>query len=248
MKIGVWVGVFLVGGLGVGLGAEQLHVQAAPPPGAGKAPAPAPSALPADLLWMIGPQDRRPARPPPVTPALRERGRALFRERCALCHGERGDGRGPLADRLTIAPTNFTAGVYKLRSTPPGALPTDEDLFGTLTRGLHGTPMQPWRELPAADRWSLVTHLKSLSPRFEREPRGRPVLVPIAPRETADMLEEGERIYVSLGCGRCHGDSGRGGGPAGEPQPGAGKARVEPRDFTRGRFLRGAGWRTSTSP
>jgi cytochrome c oxidase cbb3-type subunit 2 len=119
---------------------------------------------------------------------------------------------------LLIPPTNFTTGTYKLRSTPAGALPTDEDLFGTLTRGLHGTSMQPWRDLPASDRWALVAHLKSLSPRFDREPRGRPVLVPIAPRETGDLLDEGEN--------------------AGPRAPGS--RRPEPRDFSRGRFLRGA--------
>jgi cytochrome c len=131
-------------------------------------------------------------------------------------------------------PTDFTRGVYKLRSTPSGSLPTDEDLFATITRGMHGTSMQRWPQLAQRDRWALVFHLKSLSPRFRQEQPGPSLVVPAPPRETASVRERGQQAYLRLNCGSCHGDSGAGDGdrPDNFQEPS--------RNFNRGRFIRGA--------
>jgi cytochrome c oxidase cbb3-type subunit 2 len=131
-------------------------------------------------------------------------------------------------------PTDFTRGVYKLRSTPPGSLPTDEDLFAAITRGMHGTSMQRWPQLVERDRWALVFHLKSLSPRFRREQPGPSLQVPTPPRETSSLRERGQQAYVRLKCGSCHGASGAGDGdrPDNYQEPS--------RNFNRGRFIRGA--------
>jgi mono/diheme cytochrome c family protein len=171
---------------------------------------------------------------------MRARGRTLYQARCAVCHGARGDGRGALVEGLRPPPADFTRGVFKLRSTPAGSLPTDGDLFSTLTRGMHGTPMQPWRQLSPDERWALVLHVKSLSPRFRQERAGPPVPVPTPPRESEDLRDHGELLYVRLRCGACHGDAGAGDGPARESYRRAGKRDVRIRDFTRGRFIRGA--------
>lgn len=46
-----------------------------------------------------------------------KRGQAAYLKRCAVCHGEAGDGRGKLAASLTPKPTDFTApGVLAKRS------------------------------------------------------------------------------------------------------------------------------------
>ena len=37
---------------------------------------------------------------------------------------------------------DFTKGLYKFRTTNSGELPTDEDLFRTISRGIPGTTMQ----------------------------------------------------------------------------------------------------------
>jgi cytochrome c oxidase cbb3-type subunit 2 len=201
---------------------------------------PDPTDWPGDLLWMIGPRDGRALKPAPrPSAALRERGRIIYRVGCAKCHGDEGDGRGPLANGQTVRPTDFTRGVFKVRSTPSGTLPTDLDLFATITRGMHGTPMHPWRQLDELDRWGLVLHLKSFSPRFGSERPGRPVGVPIAPRETGGLQDRGERLYVQLRCATCHGDQGAGDGPARESLRLRGDRAMRIRDFTRGRFIRG---------
>src|SRR6185503_13433947 len=56
-------------------------------------------------------------------------GKRVYVARCAPCHGERGDGKGPVAPYLTPDPRDFTAGVYKVRTTESGQPPTDDDLF-----------------------------------------------------------------------------------------------------------------------
>lgn len=46
-----------------------------------------------------------------------KRGQAAYLKRCAVCHGEAGDGRGKLAASLDPKPTDFTApGVFARRS------------------------------------------------------------------------------------------------------------------------------------
>jgi mono/diheme cytochrome c family protein len=37
-----------------------------------------------------------------------DRGGTLFKNKCQLCHGSRGDGRGPAAESLTRHPVGFT--------------------------------------------------------------------------------------------------------------------------------------------
>jgi mono/diheme cytochrome c family protein len=189
---------------------------------------------------MIGPRPEAIPPAPRPTPPLLERGASLFRDRCAACHGTRGQGDGIAAGRLKVKPTDFTRAVFKLRSTPTGRLPTDEDLFTTLTRGLHGTPMLPWRSLEPEDRWALVLHLKSLSPRFRTERPGLPIGVPRPPSETDTLRAQGAALYHQLRCAACHGDAGAADGPAtleyAKLRAGRG---VRVRDFTRGRFIRG---------
>jgi cytochrome c oxidase cbb3-type subunit 2 len=194
-----------------------------------------------DLRWMIGAPVAPPKTPPPAeTPKLRALGRALFERRCAGCHGENGDGRGPHAERLRVRPTNFTLGVYKLRSTPAGSIPTDRDLFVTLTRGVHGTPMVPWTALSEEERWALVFRLEAFSVRFREERPARPISVPAPPKEDRQLRERGAVLYGKLLCARCHGEEGAGNGVAARIYDRTADRPMRARDFTRGRFIRGA--------
>ncbi len=60
--------------------------------------------------------DRGYAREAQAAPTAGER---LYVESCAACHGQKGDGKGPEANRLKTKPRDFTGGIYKFRSTPP---------------------------------------------------------------------------------------------------------------------------------
>jgi mono/diheme cytochrome c family protein len=127
--------------------------------------------------------------------------------------------------------------VYKLRSTPTGTIPTDRDLFQTVTRGIHGTPMLPWKQLAEDERWALVYRLKAFSVRFREERPLRPIQVPPSPKETDALRTRGAQLYATLRCAACHGEQGKADGPAAQPYLGA---PVRSRDFSRGRFIRGA--------
>ena len=197
---------------------------------------------PVDLVWLAGPaSSAKPSGPAPVDSAqLRIRGNALFRARCASCHGKRGDGAGPSAASLTMRTPDFTKGVFKLRSTPWGTLPTPTDLFATISRGMHGTEMYPWSNLPENDRWALVYRVMNFSSRFKFEQPGEPFNVPQPPDETAALAAKGAVLYERHRCGACHGVKGGANGPAAELyKDSSGKSVVNIRDFQRGQFLRG---------
>src|SRR5438132_2437867 len=99
-------------------------------------------------------------------PALGER---VYRENCTACHGEKGDGKGPQADRLKTKPRDFTGGIYKFRSTPSGSLPLDSDLARTIARGVRGTAMLAQLQLSKEETEPVVQYLKSFSSRFQNE-------------------------------------------------------------------------------
>ena len=139
-------------------------------------------------------------------------GPALYRVRCAHCHGRDGRGDGDVAALLNPRPRDFTAGRYKFRSTETGSLPTDEDIAHSITSGLHGTSMPAWqRFLSDAQVRALVAQLKAFSPRFASEQPQPVVIGPEAP-ETPANVEAGKAVYEKLKCGACHGTDGRGTG------------------------------------
>jgi mono/diheme cytochrome c family protein len=193
------------------------------------------------VRWLMDTPWNGPVPPaPPPSESLKRLGSSLYATRCAHCHGANGDGKGPVATRLAVKPTNFLFGIYKLRSTPSGSIPTHEDLFRTLTRGIHGTPMLPWKRLRAEERWALVYHLESFSVRFREEAPAETISVPVPPKETRALRDQGAEIYLRLRCATCHGDHGGGDGPAVSMyQRTTGGRTIRIRDFTRGRFIRG---------
>src|SRR5437660_1512745 len=126
--------------------------------------------------------DPRPAKNPlEGNPQAISNGRAMFRTRCAGCHGP--DARGYLGPDLTGF---WTAG---------GA---DDRMFDIVRRGVPGT------EMPAADPvrvldkeiWQVLAYVKTLGA----------VATTIAPGDAGN----GERIFRT-NCSSCHRVNGRGG-------------------------------------
>lgn len=85
----------------------------------------------------------------------RQRGRALFKESCALCHGERGDGQGPRKEGLTSQPRDFTSSGWRGSTSP-------RHVFFAIREGLHGTPMPAWTSLSERDAWDLTAYVLSV--------------------------------------------------------------------------------------
>ncbi|MDO8546721.1 MAG: c-type cytochrome [Nitrospirales bacterium] len=161
------------------------------------------------------------------------RGRTVYREQCVSCHGVQGDGRGEAAASLSPLPQNFTTGVYKFRSTMSGQLPTDDDLFRTITIGIAGTAMDRYAALPEQDRRALVAYLKSLSPRFAREEAGQPIAFPASRPLTPESVARGRAVYERMQCAVCHGDGARGDGPLAADLSDTDGLPIRPADLTR---------------
>lgn len=175
---------------------------------------------------------------PKVDDALLERGKAVYQHECASCHGVDGEGNGPGAHYLNPRPRNFALGVYKLRSTPNGEVPTDQDLFATITDGIDRSMMPGFAALSERDRWALVEVIK----RFGgiEEETAKPVKVPAEPKITQARLDNGKKLYVKLKCGTCHGEKGQGDGPSSLTLKNDAKERIYPTDFTMGVYKGGA--------
>lgn len=166
--------------------------------------------------------------PPPVF----LRGQQVYASNCAVCHGVNGDGKGMAAHMFRVRPRDFRQGIFKFRSTPFGSLPTDDDLLQSVTQGVRWTGMVGRVDLPEADRLAVVQYLKAFSPRFATEAPGPAVGVPTAPAKNGELVEQGGHLYRELGCIACHGERGRGNGPAAPGQKDYWDWPTRPSDLT----------------
>jgi mono/diheme cytochrome c family protein len=141
-------------------------------------------------------------------------GAGPYRRYCVGCHGELGDGNGENATWLDPKPRDFQLAIFKCRSTPSGTLPTDEDLFDTIARGLDRSVMPPWDTFTKDERADLVAWIKHFSPRWQKEKPGTPIQIPSEPEITAERIKTGQDLFGKLQCWRCHGVQGTANGPA----------------------------------
>jgi len=118
-------------------------------------------------IYKITPEDT--ARPNPVrfTEASVVRGRRIYFYQCAMCHGEKVDGKGVVALMPTSCPStlpDFTkADTLKDR--------TDGDLFAILGQGSGAMPGQE-KVLEEKERWDLVNFLRATSGRVPEKTSG----------------------------------------------------------------------------
>lgn len=167
-----------------------------------------------------------------VAAARRQCGRMLFARNCAPCHCDWGLGDGPGAAVLDRKPRDFSQGRFRLVSTENG-IPTRQDLFDVITRGIVGSAMPPHEHLSVADRSRLVDFVRGLTQArraevlqalaaedderlsyeeaLEQVPvePGPAVELPPFVRSTPELLELGLRSYV-MNCAPCHDEDGRG--------------------------------------
>ncbi len=135
----------------------------------------------------------------------------LYERLCLPCHGALGDGHGPAAPYTWGRPRAFAGGEYEWRSTAVGQPPTDDDLRMTLRFGARGTSMPGFGDvLGAGEIDQLIDVVKAFAPTAFVTP-GTPLsLGPIRPPNAA----RGAYLWTQLGCNTCHGDQGKGDGPA----------------------------------
>jgi mono/diheme cytochrome c family protein len=99
-----------------------------------------------------------------TSPGLIARGREIYMARCAVCHGDKGDGQGPAATGLPIKPPSFQD------VTMVGEMPGNYWFWRVSEGGLvepfasMGSVMPAWKdELSVLDRWAVIAYTHTLS-------------------------------------------------------------------------------------
>jgi len=110
-------------------------------------------------------------------------------------------------------PRDFTSGLYQIRTTGSGELPTDADILRVIEEGVPGTTMPGWTGvLNGEERQALVGYLKSFSRFFSQLPAPEVIDFGSAPAGSEEAIAEGRQFYETIECWKCHGDQGRGDG------------------------------------
>ena len=129
-------------------------------------------------------------------------------------------------------------------------MPTDGDLLRTISRGVRGTAMPAWYELPLNDRLAVIQYIKYVlavdrkdpdKPYafFVEEPPGPPLYIGTPPAPSQQLVERGKEIWEQAKCWECHGKTGKGDG---EKAPGLKDDQgftMVPADLTLGQFKSG---------
>lgn len=121
------------------------------------------------VLWPGGPQrqampegtiaqdqpatDAALSQPPPLTPALLDRGQEQYGIFCAPCHGTRGEGDGVVVRHGFPAPPSYRT--PRLMAASPAAI------VEVITHG-HGIMYAYADRVAPADRWAIAAYVKVL--------------------------------------------------------------------------------------
>ena len=201
---------------------------------------PGPSALAGELDVSMGPTsaDEIPSKTLVATPEVLEAGKAIYIRRCLPCHGKNGAGDGPAAEVMNPRPRDFTRGLFKIRSTAHKEVPTDEDLYRTISRGIPGSGMPAWKRLLSEDeRLQVISYIKTFSDKFEA---GTPRILEVGtpPSATFELLSQGKEFFEKV-CFVCHGKAGKGNGVLAAGSLDDWKNPLYPRNLTKGWLYKG---------
>ena len=177
-------------------------------------------------------------------------GKEVYERRCLGCHGANGDGNGPAATFLyNQRPRNFNNAVFKFRLTKE-SIPTDGDLLRTISRGVRGTAMPAWYDLPLNDRLAVIQYIKYVlavdrsDPTkpyayFTEEPPGPPLYIGKPPAPSQQLLDRGKEVWEQAKCWECHGKTGKGDGEKAAGLKDDEEFTIVPADLTSGQFKSG---------
>jgi DMSO reductase family type II enzyme heme b subunit len=181
-------------------------------------------------------------------------GKALYKFRCEVCHGEQGAGDGVAADLMYPRPRDFSLALFKYKSSPGTSLPRDEDLFETIKHGLPGTAMPGWGTLMSDTQInSLIPVIKGFDITVAWPPEDADeeafdddgfytktdfrVITDVEPLQgqvpySEESVVKG-RVAFEKSCTECHGNEGRGNIMSGKKLEDDWGNRIWPRDLTK---------------
>lgn len=112
--------------------------------------------------WQAPDEAKQLKNPVPVNDASIAAGKAIYADKCANCHGEKGDGQGEDADLYEPKPTGFTD-AQVMNSM------TDGEIFWKVTEGRR--PMLSFKKkLTEEERWQAVNYLRTFAPKTDPKP------------------------------------------------------------------------------
>ncbi len=113
----------------------------------------------------VAPADASAANNPvAVSSDALKKGRVIYDDRCADCHGRKGRGDGSGGNDLERKPTDLTAGAFASQS--------DGAIFWKLTQGRKPMPSYA-RKLSEEERWQVIHYLRALAPKSKQRPASR---------------------------------------------------------------------------
>ncbi len=105
--------------------------------------------------WEAPPEAKKVKNPISATEDSLKKGKEAYEKKCLLCHGETGDGKGPVAKQLKSSPGDLT------NSKEMNEM-TDGELFWKITTG--SDPMPRFEKMLSADeRWHVVNYIRTFS-------------------------------------------------------------------------------------
>lgn len=161
-----------------------------------------------------------------LLPASDSSGLALYRQHCASCHGENGNGRGTTSVNLDPPARNFREEPMRLISTA-NKLADDDDLKRTIRLGIPGSSMPAFSRFTPSEESELIALLRSfmregLREQYQREfadgdqstdqvaqetwiaARSVPDSPIVMPEFVTDNVNMGLEILQRSGCLNCH--------------------------------------------
>ena len=161
-------------------------------------------------------------------------GKDAYRRYCVGCHGPAGDGMARMPSGSSPSPGTSPRRCSSAGPTPTGTLPTDEDLFHSVSRGFVTTNMPPWLSLSKQTRVDLVAYIKTFSDKWQSRKPGTPITIPAETPATAQSIVHGREVFQKMECWKCHGPAGHGNGPAASTLTDSKDNPIRPYNFATG--------------
>lgn len=102
--------------------------------------------------WIAPEEAKKIKNPIKSIQASIQKGKEIYEKKCALCHGARGDGKGPASAGLSPRPTNF--------KDSHGEKMSDGEHFWKITTGKGGMPSFE-KDLTEEERWHVINYVNT---------------------------------------------------------------------------------------
>ncbi len=125
--------------------------------------------------FKLTPEDAARKNPVTFNTVSVERGKKIYDTQCAMCHGEKGDGKGEVAVEMKIAPPDFTKPEVLSKRA-------DGEIYAIIGGGSSLMPGQGKR-MTETHTWNMVNYLRALSGKEParatgKEPEEGVILIP----------------------------------------------------------------------